>query len=54
MNLVNEDNLSFQLPRNRDPEITAEFRKRWRDYLRCSGATQAGMEKREAASGTPF
>ncbi len=46
VNLVNEDNLSFQLPRNRDPEITAEFRKRWRDYLRCSGATQAGMEKR--------
>ena len=47
VNLVNEDNLSFQLPRNNDPEIAAEFEKRFRGFLRRFGALPPEMRSGE-------
>lgn len=42
VNLVNESNLSFQLPKIRDPEIEGGIQKRWAGFRSRPGSTISG------------
>ena len=44
VNLVNESNLSFQLPKNRDPEIGRAFQERWTAFRSRSGGAVSAEE----------
>lgn len=45
VNLVNESNLSYQLPKNRDPEIGKEFQKRWTAFRSRFARNASGQER---------
>lgn len=44
VNLVNESNLSFQLPKSGDPDIRREFQKRWKSWRARLGNRPPGEE----------